>query len=99
LDVLGLAVNPWKLPVPLDAPVEMLLQSPVAAQVYVTAGEVIGLLNDTPFTAPPLQTSCDAVAGRSFIFGAGLTLIVNVFLFASGVAQSPILGVTVMVAR
>jgi hypothetical protein len=96
--VLVLAVNPWKVPLPLDAPVEMLLQAPVAAHVYVTAGEVIGVLNDTPFTAPPLQTSCEAAVGRSFIFGAGLTLIVNVFLFSTGVAQSPILGVTVMVA-
>jgi hypothetical protein len=95
LDVLALAVNPVKLPVPLDAPDEMLLQSPVAVHEYDTAGalKVIGLPNVTPLIVPPLQTSCDAVDGRLFICGTGLTVILNFVAVPTHVV--PIFGVTV----
>jgi hypothetical protein len=96
LDVLVLAVNPWKLPVPFGAPDEMLLQAPVAVHVYDTAGEleVTGLPNVTPLIAPPLQTSCDAVDGRLFICGTGLTVIRNFLAVPTHVVPS-IFGVTV----
>jgi hypothetical protein len=96
LEVLAFAVKPGKSPVPLAAFDDILLHSPVAVHSYVTAGEVIDVPNVIPFISLPLHIGCEAVAGISFIFGSGLTVIVNSSV--SVPVQSPIFGLTFIVA-
>jgi hypothetical protein len=65
--------------------------------VYVTAGEVIGVVNFF-VTAPPLHI---VVSVMLFTVGTGLTFIVNVFglpLHEVPPLGNAIFGVTVMVA-